>query len=224
MILKEFRTQPKGELIRPHVLQLNWPNQSEPGIKGFKVWMKCLKACFNMQSNGNIYHKMGDWNLETVHSTNEWKYTEDQFNQYPIITKQCTSAVVDMNVVPMIYPSLPDHCIPTTITKRSNGLSIARFSKNKVITQAESNVIHLKTLENREKWKHVMTDNIIVLDNQKAIDLISDSEQPIMIFSDGGVHDYHGNFGIVIADGETPIVSNKGQIYSVVFQQSPYRS
>lgn len=236
-ILQVFRTQPKGKLMnRMHSSKLNWPNQTEPGVKGFKIWIKCLKACFNMQSNGNIYYQMGDWHLETLHNNNEWKYyynsplesvfvcTDDQIFQYPMISKRCTSAVFNMNIVPMIHPSLPDNCIPTEITSRADGMFMARFSKNKLISQMDSNIIHLKAMEKMEEWKNVMVENIVLLDNQKSIELISDNKEPILIFSDGGVSDYNGTFGIVIADGKIPLVTNKGKIYSVVFQQSPYRS
>jgi hypothetical protein len=45
-----------------------------------------------------------------------------------------------------------------------------------------------------------------------------------MVVSDGGVYQYEGNYGLVIADHYTILVSNMGKIYSIDFYESSHRS
>ena len=42
------------------------------------------------------------------------------------------------------------------------------------------------------------------------------------IITDGGVSDLNGIFGLVITDGNHPMIKNKGKIYSVDYLESPY--
>lgn len=44
------------------------------------------------------------------------------------------------------------------------------------------------------------------------------------ITSDGGVYNYEDTYRVIISDGESPIASNKGKLYSIDFQASPFRS
>jgi ribonuclease HI len=53
---------------------------------------------------------------------------------------------------------------------------------------------------------------------------IEDNDTTIYIVSDGGVHKYEGNYGVVIAQGINILASTKGKIYSVEFHESSYRS
>jgi hypothetical protein len=42
--------------------------------------------------------------------------------------------------------------------------------------------------------------------------------------SDGGVHNYESNFGVVIADQHKVITTNMGKLYSIDFYESSHRS
>jgi hypothetical protein len=55
-------------------------------------------------------------------------------------------------------------------------------------------------------------------------DIVDNNNIPINIVSDGGVHQYHSNFGLVIASKSRIVAQNLGQIYSVEFHKSSYRS
>jgi ribonuclease HI len=51
-----------------------------------------------------------------------------------------------------------------------------------------------------------------------------DPKGEVNIVSDGGVHDYNSNYGVVIASKSNIVATNKGKIYSVPFHESSYRS
>jgi hypothetical protein len=44
---------------------LNWPTQSKPDESSFKLWKRCIKACFLNKFNQNI-PQLGPWNLEAL--------------------------------------------------------------------------------------------------------------------------------------------------------------
>jgi hypothetical protein len=53
----------------------------------------------------------------------------------------------------------------------------------------------------------------------RLYDDIDNNDIPINIVSDGGVHKYHSNFGLVIASKSRIVAQNLGQIYSVEFHE-----
>jgi hypothetical protein len=54
--------------------------------------------------------------------------------------------------------------------------------------------------------------------------LLKSKKSTLHIISDGGLYDDRGTFGVVILDGTKVLAENKGQIYSVDFHQSLFRS
>jgi hypothetical protein len=46
----------------------------------------------------------------------------------------------------------------------------------------------------------------------------------IYIVSDGGVYNYEVTYGVVISDGNNPLMKNYGKLYSLDFCESSYRS
>jgi hypothetical protein len=62
-----------------------------------------------------------------------------------------------------------------------------------------------------------------ILDQQQFQSAIQDPISEIIIASDGGVHNYHGNFGVVIACKSHSLLSNYGKLYSIEFYESSFR-
>jgi hypothetical protein len=77
---------------------------------------------------------------------------------------------------------------------------------------------------NATKWREEILQHFQVLDMTKFYKDLDNKDITINIVSDGGVHDYHSNFGFVIATKSTIVTQNMGQIYSVEFHESSYRS
>jgi hypothetical protein len=54
--------------------------------------------------------------------------------------------------------------------------------------------------------------------------MVQEEKADIHIVSDGGVHKYQGNFGLVIAYKGDSLATNHGKLYSIEFYESSYRS
>jgi hypothetical protein len=67
-----------------------------------------------------------------------------------------------------------------------------------------------------------MTQHLVVHDEETWTNLLSSDEVVVHRITDGGLYDYWGIFGVVISDGTKVLVDNKGQMYSVDFQQSSF--
>jgi hypothetical protein len=79
-------------------------------------------------------------------------------------------------------------------------------------------------MKNQVKWNNHFIENTIVTDVQKIKELLTNSEAPIIIISNGGVFNYEGTFGLVISDDTSPIAQSNGKLYSVDFFESSFRS
>jgi ribonuclease HI len=63
-----------------------------------------------------------------------------------------------------------------------------------------------------------------VLDNTHFQSVIQDPFSKITIVSDGGVYNYQGNFGVIMACKGHPLMINYGKLYSIEFYESSFRS
>jgi hypothetical protein len=75
-----------------------------------------------------------------------------------------------------------------------------------------------------QQWSAELLQHLIIEDLQQLQTAIEDKESELNIVSDGGVHDYNSNFGMVIALKSMTLATNKGKIYSITFHESSYRS
>jgi hypothetical protein len=74
------------------------------------------------------------------------------------------------------------------------------------------------------KWKKAILQLLQIEDLQRLQQALEFKETEVNIVSDGGVHDYNSNFGLVIAVKSRIVATNKGKIYSVEFHELSYRS
>jgi hypothetical protein len=74
------------------------------------------------------------------------------------------------------------------------------------------------------KWRHDILGNIIVEDETELRRVMADPISVLNIVSDGGVHTYQSNYGLVIAQKLYSLATNMGKIYSMPFHKSSYRS
>jgi hypothetical protein len=70
----------------------------------------------------------------------------------------------------------------------------------------------------------MMIRHLEVIDERALKKVLKEKEAIIHVITNGGVHKYRGTFGVVLYDGKSILVRNRGQIYSVDFHQSAYRS
>jgi hypothetical protein len=74
------------------------------------------------------------------------------------------------------------------------------------------------------QWQNIIVQHTELCDQELLQLVVEDATSDITIVSDGGVHNYHGNFGLVIAHKSTSLAVNYGQLYSIEFYESSYRS
>jgi hypothetical protein len=112
--------------------------------------------------------------------------------------------------------NLPEDCIPADVRIDKNGIFTATFSN--------SNSSDDVKMKHKKKRDNQFIKNTFIKDMQRLEDLLFNSETPIIIVSDGGVHNYEGTFGLTISDGVRLFANNKGKLYSVDFFESSFRS
>jgi hypothetical protein len=225
-----FLTKPSGRIVtKENPTNLRWPIQREPGKRGFALWLKCINTCFQPYNKGRINHQFGRWmSSEEIQKVNEWKFYYQPSTDF-LFSKQdggylCgqakskgkNSARYIAHEPGFMRSILPSDCIPADVRIDKNGIYTATFNN----TNPPAN-LKMKT---KVKWTNHFTDNTIIKDVQKTKDLLTSTTSPIIIVSDGGVHNYEGTFGVVISDGIYPIVHNNGKLYSVDFFESSFRS
>ena len=123
---------------------------------------------------------------------------------------------------------LPADCIPAEVFYK-NDLVTFRFTK--MTTAANMNqskrICHDVPIE---EWRKEILEETEVINEERVSNVIhpddpeSIEELNFDIITDGGVSDLNGIFGLVITDGNHPMIKNKGKIYSVDYLESPYRS
>jgi ribonuclease HI len=222
-------TRPFSNQINRSTLQ--WPKQGIPGKRGFSLWLKCLRSCFNMANNGRIHYQFGKWApSEIISKNNSWNHffqvssgalfskSKDGYYYISPESRKKSSATYknDKNSFHRIL-QLPTDCIPISLRlNRTRNLLIATFSH---ATKSERLII-----PDQPQWTNGFIENIIVTDSLKFKTLFSQPEFTIYIASDGGVFNYEGTFGVLLSDGLSPFAQNNGKFYSVDFCESSYRS
>lgn len=208
---------------------LRWPVQKRPGKKGFGIWMKCLQYCFNMQSNGRITHNLGNWkSLNITQQYSKWQYyfqpstlmvfyRQDDYyvSIVPEITRK-TTAKFNSSSKRYHHNKLPQDCIPAEIVAHKNNVRIAKFHASIILGNKHGAKI--------TEWSDPIISNLDIVNEDKLVLLAKDNSKPISIISDGGVYNYEGTYGLVTSDGQAPIASNNGKLYSVDFFETSFRS
>ena len=228
-----FFKRPLGNKINAtHQSALRWPNQPEPGKKGFSLWIKCLRTCFNTTSCGRINHNFGNWiSSDQLRTTTKCKiyyqsstslifriHEDSITSSFPSKVMSSSAHLSNSSSVNNLHHDiLPSDCIPAEIISESNVRKKATFSKQyKKANQQFGNEV--------EEWQHSFIKNLNTLDESIIKKSLNNSNQSFYIISDGGVFQYDGTFGVIISDGINPIANNHGKLYSVEFFESSYLS
>ena len=208
-----------------------WPEQGQPGKRGFSLWKKCLQQSFQIQNNGRICHSFGNWLFPECHEANTWKtYYHPVTNrvyvrlsegyEYMIPIKIKSSHVqFPSNTIRFIIDNIPHGCIPAQMTNARN-MTTVYFSKSHIVKTTRHSIIRNEQIA--EEWYDSMIENYDTIDEEHLTNALQGDQ--IVIVSDGGVHEYQGTFGVVISNGTEQLATNHGKIYSVDFMASPYRS
>jgi ribonuclease HI len=121
----------------------------------------------------------------------------------------------------------PDHPIDTVTTLPVDSVPAdlyqyndSVFFKFHIIKEQLSRETPVEDIQ----WKWEILRHLQILNMTTLLHDLDNKLIPINIVSDGGVHDYHSNYGVVIASKSRIIAQNMGQIYSVEFHESSYRS
>jgi hypothetical protein len=70
-----FKNRQQSQYPRVNSSKLQWPQQGMPGKRGFSLWLKCLRSCFNMDHNGRINYRFGTWaSCEVLIKNNDWLF------------------------------------------------------------------------------------------------------------------------------------------------------
>jgi hypothetical protein len=73
-------------------------------------------------------------------------------------------------------------------------------------------------------WKQHMIRHIQVPDQHNIKQVLEDPDSSIYLVSDGGVHNYNGNYGVVLAQSATILATTMGKRYIVEFHESSNRA
>jgi hypothetical protein len=131
----------RGKFNKENPSNLRWPSQREPGKRGFALWLKCLRLCFQHHNNGRINHNFGSWvDTNTIRIINEWQFyyqpisgflfsKQDQGYLYREATsKGKTFARYIAHNPGFMTSALPTDCIPANVRIDKNGMYTATFS------------------------------------------------------------------------------------------------
>jgi ribonuclease HI len=77
-------------------------------------------------------------------------------------------------------------------------------------------------IQNVDKWQHTILKNLHIFNISNIRQSLEDADSAIYIASDGGVHNYQSNYGVVIAQGAQQLARAMGKIYSITFHESSY--
>lgn len=206
---------------------LNWPIQGKPDKTSFSTWKRFIKKCFINPDNYQIQN-FGAWDIAEVlwvsprygyySNINKEIYIpiEKTFHSHKAFDICRRSARYDPAANPTTTPTLPDDVVPVDIQKNNESICFHFQITNEKIKAAQPS--------DENKWRRVILQHLQVLDMTSFYNDLHNDNITINIVSDGGVHQYHSNFGLVIASKSRIVAQNLGQIYSVEFHESSYRS
>ena len=192
-IEKVFLKRPNGTfLYKSHQSILQWPIQDEPGPRGFALWKKCLKECFNMQSNGCITHCFGKWIPENYHLQNKcstyyqpstqqgYIRDNDTFKYYTSMATRSASITCNRLLATTIA-ILPNDCIPAELYRKRNIIQV-KFSK--LTSEVSSRRQFSDIKEDEIPWRRAILEHVEVINET----LIQQNDiETFNIISDGGV-------------------------------------
>jgi hypothetical protein len=217
---------PSGKSIQPIYLnynhdlnlysKLNWPIQDKPNEVSFAIWRKYIKTCFITPSNTHI-PPLGVWDLQAVLGTSP---------------QQCYFSPAHNNIY-ISQPTMDCKVYPASFTKRDQ-VSIPRdkpIPPDTIPSDLHRMDLHyIIDLWHQQKYRPpiqqprqmpecqaLIVQHVEVYDIELFKQMVQDEHADINIVSDGGVHNYHRNFG----KGDS-LAINYGKLYSIEFYESSY--
>jgi hypothetical protein len=140
--------------------------------------------------------------------------TKNKYNRHQTFELKRTSGRYNPNQVKETVKTLPTDAIPADFYVHPESI----FFKVALPTTP----LIRPTPYNYRQWRNEILKHLIVEDQFLLESTFKDKESEINIVSDGGVHDYNSNLGMVIAVKSKIMAANKGKIYSVAFHESSY--
>jgi hypothetical protein len=208
---------------------MNWPIQPKPSKVSFATWRRYIKWCFINPSNSQI-PALGMWDLDSVtsQSPRRWYFSPSHqsvylsilsapYHSYPASFTQREQIAIPLHHVCQQRTSLPPDSVPTDLQKKQTHY-----------------IIDLKTTPRYRKpipippelpkCQATILRHAEIYDTQRFQDTCNTANAEIMIMSNGGVHNYQGNFGLVIAHKGVHLAVNYDKLYSIEFYESSYHS
>jgi Reverse transcriptase (RNA-dependent DNA polymerase) len=208
---------------------LNWPVQAKPDENSFKLWRRSIKAAFINKYNNHISN-LGQWNLPAVlqyaprlayyqHSehTIYLASSSSTFTKHPANETSRTSATFSQEPSGDSLTTIPEDCIPADLYIAGN-TAYVKFGEPPPMRR------HRELTPTGNEWKANMLHHLKIVDEAAIIKMFNQVEPPLFIVSDGGVHSYQSNFGVILAEGTLPLATSMGKIYSVELYESSHRS
>jgi hypothetical protein len=187
---------------RQTISKITWPIQAKPDKTSFKLWKRYINACFVNPYNKQL-PPLGEWHTEEVETTspclsyisiqNQHIYITQpsgKYHKHTAISIRQHSAKYD----PLIYQieeTISRDCIPADL--------IMEHMAHKVQFTVPSTNYMKSTPKPISKWRQIILQHLKIPDMEILTTAFS-SPTNLTIVLDGGVHNYEGNFGLVIAD------------------------
>jgi hypothetical protein len=206
---------------------LNWPLQGKPDETSFKIWKRYLRLCF-LNNNNHRPQPLGSWDIQEIQRISPrhayylqseqavyTKHTEGGYDKFVAYNIGRSSASYDPNQLSQRTSELPQEVIPIDTYKYPESVVIN-------FTNTQPHISKYQSLDN-QKWKKQFVRHLSIADLINLRQALEDEESSICIVSDGGVHNYHGNYGVVMAQSTNILAKTMGKLYSVEFNESSYR-
>jgi hypothetical protein len=116
----------------------------------------------------------------------------------------------------LIVTKMPSEFIPTDLYQYPES-TLAKFDTVTTIPQG-------KPPNEPCKWRNDILQHLRIIDVTKLKQRLESTKIPTNVVSDGGVHHYQSNFGLVTAAKSDMVATNRGKIYSIEFHESSYCS
>ena len=136
---------------KENVTKWAWPEQGQPGKRGFALWKKCLQQSFQIQNNGRINHQFGNWLFHQCHDANKWKtyyhpatgrvyISLTEGYEYVIPSKIKSSHVqFPSDTIRVSIDNIPIDCIPAQL-KATRNVTTVYFSKSHIIKSNQQRI------------------------------------------------------------------------------------
>jgi hypothetical protein len=193
--------------------KLNWPVQGKPDETSFRIWKRYIKLCF-INPDSSQTPSMGEWNIPEIlkisprygyyDSTKQHIHIpvdDNRFHKYTAFDINRRSGKYNPKDPFKIKKQLPKGVTPVDIYNRLGlvHFNFTVFNKEMIVEPPPAMI----------QWHRDILQNLQV----EAIDILqhtlSDQKTEINIVSDGGVHNYQSNYGLIIAAKSPTIATNK---------------